>query len=265
MARPIDAVVAGIIARGFHNHRLDDHSDAMGEGIYGDLLEQCEVFEEDVQSELIKKWLNVPAPGARKRKIDLLIGEPRKDGKPELSKIRIALENKSVITAHRNRDARFDDLNESLQVIHRVKPDTIIVATVLVGLASRVLNIPDGVKKMYKKKMAEFNRKVLPRLSKGDRRLWNDFDYAVSENKPDDAQKTVEKFSTLPTRQPAQTHIVGYDYVLLVPILIDNVNPPELPSPNALGIDLAHDYAEMLATICTAYTARWHPRSLGRH
>lgn len=264
MGTPFDAVVKGIIARRFHNHRLEEHSDAIGEGIFGDLFEECPAFREDVKSGAIKKWLNVRAPGARERRIDLLIGEPRKDGKPDLQEIRIALENKSVITAHRNRDARFDDLNESLQVIHRVKPETIIVATVLVGTALRVLNVPDGVKKAYKKKMAVFVRKVLPRLSTGDQRLWEEFDYAVSENKADDPRKTLEKFRALPTRGPAQTHRIGYDFVLLVPIMIDNVNPPALTSPKELGIDVKHDYEEMLSTICDAYTVRWHPRSLAK-
>ncbi len=264
METPFDAVVTGILARGFHNHRLEEHSDAIGEGIFRDLVKDCRPLREDVRSGLVDKWLNVRAPGARERRIDLLIGEPLKGGKPDLGKIRVALENKSVITAHRNRDARFDDLNESLQVIHRVKPETIIVATVLVGTAPRVLNVPDGVKKTYKKKMATFNRKILPRLSRGDQRLWDEFEYAVSENRLDDPLKTVAKFRSLPTRGPAQTHKIGYDFVLLVPIMIDNVNPPVLTSPSALDIDLPQEYQRMLGTICAAYAARWHPQSLGK-
>lgn len=264
MPTPFDAVIAGVIARRYHNHRLEDHSDAISEGLFRDLLERCDAFREDLEAGTIKHWLNVGAPGARERRIDLFVGEPRANGKPDLSKIRLALENKSVITAHRNKDSRFDDLNEALQVIHGVKPDTIIVATVLVGLATRVLNIPDGVKKMYRTKIGTFKRSVLPRLSRGDQRLWKEFFFAVSENRPDDPQKTVAKFRSLPLREPAQTHRIGYDYVLLVPVVIDNVNPPTLAPPNALGIDLDREYADMLSTICTAYTARWHPRSFAR-
>lgn len=35
------------------------------------------------------------------------------------------------------------------------------------------------------------------------------------------------------------THVEGYDYVLLAPVFIDNVNPPRLPRPNELGIHAA--------------------------
>ncbi len=212
----------------------------------------------------IRHWQNVKTPGARKRRIDLLIGEPSPDGNPDLTKIRVAVENKSVATAHRNRDARFDDLNEALQVIHKAKPETVIVATILIGLSARVLNIPDGVKKAYRGREKEFEQSVLPRLSSGDQRLWDEFSHAISTNRPGDPQKTADKFRTLPTRPPAQTHVVGYDYVLLVPILIDNVNQPLLPNPNALQIDVERAYQSMLSTICTAYTARWHPEVLAR-
>src|SRR3989442_11239341 len=58
------------------------------------------------------------------RSIDLLVGEPRADGNsPDLAKSRIFVENKSVVTAHRNKDARYDDLNESLQVLHRERSE----------------------------------------------------------------------------------------------------------------------------------------------
>jgi hypothetical protein len=58
----------------------------------------------------ITSWLNVRTPGARNRKIDLLAGEADTGGKPDLEKLRFCVENKSVITAHRNLYARFDDL-----------------------------------------------------------------------------------------------------------------------------------------------------------
>ena len=39
---------------------------------------------------------------------------------------------------------------------------------------------------------------------------------------------------------------------------IDNVNPPTIPFPNPLGIDVAAEYDRMIEHICKAYTARWH-------
>ncbi len=53
-------------------------------------------------------------------------------------------------------------------------------------------------------------------------------------------------------------YIVGYDYVLLVPMHIDNVGPPYIPRPNSLGIDIDKDYQIMLTQLCKAYSARWH-------
>jgi hypothetical protein len=73
-----------------------------------------------------------------------------------------------------------------------------------------------------------------------------------------DPQRTVDLPRTLPTRKPGHTHVAAYDFVLLVPVSIDNVNPPSLPRPNPLGIDIDHDYRQMLEQMCSAYTARWH-------
>jgi hypothetical protein len=201
----------------------------------------------------------VKAPGDRGRKIDLFIGEPAADGlSPDLAKVRVVIENKSVITAHRNRTNRFDDLKKALESIHGVKKEAIIVATILVGLADRVLNIPDQVKKRYIDRARQFEKKIVPRLSSGDQSLWNEFKWAISRNRPDDPRITVAHFQKLPRRNPAYTHEAGYDYVLIVPVNIDNVNPPELPRPNALNIDIDKEYQAMLEVICKAYTARWH-------
>jgi hypothetical protein len=121
-----------------------------------------------------------------------------------------------------------------------------------------VLNVPDQVKRIYRKRPDEFEKVVLPRLSSGDGTLWEEFDWAVSNNSAADPQKTIERMRTLPTRSAGHTHVEGYDAVLLVPVEIDNVNPPALPRPNTLGIDIDAEYARMLEKMCSAYTARWH-------
>lgn len=259
MITPFEKVIAEIENRRYHNHRLEVHSDIVSAGIYQDLLIECEALRSDVENGIVRHWFNVHAPGARERKIDLFIGQATKGTEePNIKKLRICVENKSVITAHRNRDARFDDLNEALQVVHAAKSEAVIVATILVGVATQVLNIPDQVKKLYKGKQAEFKQTVLPRLSSGDESLWRDFAWAVSVNKPGDAAETVRKLRMLPTRRPGHTHICGYDYVLMVPVSIDNVNPPRLALPNNLQIDIQKEYWKMISTICKAYTARWH-------
>lgn len=147
-----------------------------------------------------------------------------------------------------------------MQVVHAVKKEAVIAATVLVGIAPNVLNIPDQVKKIYKSKPKKFQQSVLPRLSSGDESLWKEFAWAVSANKESDPVHTVTKFRMLPTRPPGHTHIQGYDYVLIVPVHIDNVNPPRIALENTLGIDVEADYKRMIKTICKAYRARWHLR-----
>lgn len=259
MSTPFEKVIEQIAAAGYHNHRLESHSDVVSNGIIEDLLNHCEPFRQDFEAGLVGTWLNARAPGARRRKIDLFIGEPQQGMTvPDISKLRICVENKSVVTAHRNRGSRFDDLNETMNVVHGVRKEAVIVATVLIGTARKVLNIPDEVKKRYKGKPMKFETKVVPRLSKGDQQLWKEFASAISVNSPNDPARTAARFRSLPTRRPGHTHVQGYDYVLLVPVDIDNVNPPKLAIDNDLGIDIEHDYREMIDTICTAYRTRWH-------
>ncbi|KUG05664.1 hypothetical protein ASZ90_016905 [hydrocarbon metagenome] len=192
--------------------------------------------------------------------MDLLIGEPNSDGNPDLQKVRICIENKSVITAHRNRDARFDDLYEVLQDLHRINPQIIMIATIMVGTAERVLNIPDGVKSHFKKNPEEFEKKVVPRLSSGDQELWDDFSEDVSFNRKNDPALTIKKFKDLPTRMIGHTHTVGYDNLIFIPVFIDNVNGPYIATVNNFGIHVDAEYQTLVERICIAYRTRWHLR-----
>src|SRR5438552_505025 len=118
MSTPFDSAIDEIKSRGYHNHRLEGHSNIISSGIYTDLLKRCKSFKRDVETGVVRRWLNIRTPGARNRKIDLLIAKPLPNGKPNLEELRISIENKSVITAHRNCDSRYDDLNQSLKVLH---------------------------------------------------------------------------------------------------------------------------------------------------
>ena len=260
MTTPFDQVVEEIKARGFHNQRIEEHSDLLSRGILKDLLSTCQPLRADLESGAIRSWLNVPIPGKDERELDLLIGGTRDDDKssPDLEKVRVCVENKSVITAHRNRGTRYTDLSEVMKAVHAAREEAVLVATVLIGVAQRVLNVPDRIKPAFKENPKKFKTKVLPRLSSGDTRLWKEFPIAVSNNRPNDPKTTVKKFRGLPTRKPGHTHVLGYDYVLLIPAFIDNVNPPYLARVNGLGIDIDADYHAMIAQICKAYTARWH-------
>jgi hypothetical protein len=259
VSTPFDAAIAAITKARYHNHRLEAHSDAVSDGIVHDLTAACEPFRRDLERGIVRVWKNVSSPGDRRRKVDLFVGEPGEDDGPDIRRVRIAVENKSVITAHRNRTNRFDDLSKVLGAVHAARPEALLVATIMVGLAERVLNIPDHVHKVYREdREEEFEEKILPRLSSGDQSLWNDFSWAVSRNSKIDAQQTVALFRTIPTRGAGHTHVEGYDYVLLVPVFIDNVNPASLPRDNPLGINVDVEYRKLIEQMCSAYTARWH-------
>jgi hypothetical protein len=256
MTTACDDVVDAIRARGFHNHRLEGHSGAMSRGILRDLRAACEPFERDFAAGRIGNWLDSPSPAGRARKLDLVVTEPAPGGAPDIGRLRLCIENKSVVTAHRNRTNRYDDLSDVVGVLHRTKPDAILVATVLIGLCGTVLNVPDRIKPFLSEE--DFTNRVLPRLSTGDSSLWTEFPHGVSRNRPADPRITVAKFRQLPTRPPGRTDLVAFDYLLLVPVRIDNVNPPQVARDNDLGIDVDADYRAMLDRICRAYTARWH-------
>lgn len=259
MVTPFDEVVSEIVRKGYHNQRLQEHSDIVSRAVWRNLLEGCEALRNDFQQQIVQFWLNVPAPGARGRKIDLLVGEVAPGTKrPDITKVRICVENKTVLTAHRNRDARFDDLNQVLQSIHSARAEAVMVAIVLVGTALKTLNVPDRVKPISKGKRISFENDVLPRLSTGDLSLWDEFSDAISQNRPNDPKQTIEKFRGLPRRQPAHTHVSGYDYLLLVPMFVDNVDRPRVERDKRLGVDVDREYEEMLKVVCKAYTARWH-------
>ena len=259
MSTPFDAAILAIAAARYHNHRLETHSDIVSNGIVADLRAFCEPFRLDLEKRVVKIWTNVSSPGDRNRKVDLFVGEPGNGGEPDIFKVRIAVENKSVITAHRNRTNRFDDLSKVLGAVHSARPEALLVATVMIGLAERVLNVPDHVHKVYRDdKEEEFRETILPRLSSGDQSLWEQFSWAVSDNSKFDARKTADLFRQLPIRGAGQTHLEAYDYLLLVPVRIDNVNPPSLQRNNSLGVDVDKDYRKLIERMCAAYIARWH-------
>ena len=258
MGTPFDEAIEDIIRRKYHNQRQQFHSDIVSEGILRDLLHTCNELRRDLESSEVKSWFNVPAPGGRSRHIDLMIGEPTPEGKPNLNRIRICVENKSVMTAHRNKHARYDDLSELVKVLQEVRPETIVVCTVMIGVANRFLNVADRVTPFYKSRMAEFERKILPRLSSGDQSLWTEFGAAVSTNKAHEPNSTKERFLKLPTRSLGRIDKIGFDFLLLVPVFINNVDPPYIARSNDLGIDVNKEYNEMLVRVCKGYNTNWH-------
>jgi hypothetical protein len=246
-----DEILDAIRANGYHNHRKETHSNIVSRRIVADLRGACAAFANDCETGGIRIWERTHGPDDRTT--DLVAGPPNDEGKPDLTKVRLLVENKSVVTAHRNRNARYQDIDRERLSAHRANPKTIVIATLMVGVCERVLNIPDCVSKFHSK---TFKSDILPRLSTGDQTLWAEFDACVGKNTPEDPAKTVAMFRALPTRQGSDTHLPALDYLLIAPFAIDNVNPPELVA--ALGIDAEADYQRMIQHISRTYTMRWH-------
>jgi hypothetical protein len=180
MTNPFDAVVAEITRRGYHNHRLEDHSSLVNQGLLKDLRGSCPALRKDLDRGMVRSWTDMKSPGGRARKLDFILGEPCPGvEKPDLSKLRICMENKSVITAHRNRTNHHDDLDDVRSQIHKIRPEAILIATVMVGLSERVLNVPDRVKPFVKN-----FEKMRHRLSTGDASLWTEFPHACRFSLP---------------------------------------------------------------------------------
>ena len=70
MKTPFDAAIAAIGAAGYHNHRLETHSDLVLDGIVLDLSRECSAFREDVANNTVRIWKNVASPGDRRRRVD---------------------------------------------------------------------------------------------------------------------------------------------------------------------------------------------------
>ncbi|MBM3892097.1 MAG: hypothetical protein FJ388_23520, partial [Verrucomicrobia bacterium] len=90
MNTPFDEVVDEIRARGFHNHRLEEHSATVSRGIVRDLSAMCEPFRRDLTAGRIREWLDLPSPGGRARKLDLVVTELGDEaGGPDLGRLRL--------------------------------------------------------------------------------------------------------------------------------------------------------------------------------
>ena len=256
MPTPFDPILSIIIAAGYHNHRKAEHSDVLTQQILRDLSSQCAAFGEDLRAGRFRVWQNVEGPDGRNT--DLLVGSANPNGTPDLRNVRIIVEHKSVVTAHRNRNARCQDIEREMRASHAHNPRTIVIATLIIGTCERFLNVPDCVKKDPRYEAGQFEAQILPRLSTGDQSLWQDFRNCISPNTQDDPGKTMDYFRRLPVRAMADTHEVGLDFMLFIPMEIDNENPPSLTTLN--GVDACVSYREMIAHICRVYQIRWHGR-----
>lgn len=276
---PFDAHAEATNKEGYHNHRVNTHSDVVSDAIVEDLWKMCATLRKDLESGRVGYWKNKKLNWGRKQATDLIIAPPLsqpqnespnvpssgwhgaagiKGMKPDLTKIRVAIEHKSVATAHRNRDARYDDLNNLWQDANTAGVDAIVGGTVMVGLAKRFLNVPDRLKFLAGKD--RFGHEILPRLKAHDKTLADEFPKAISENTPKQQAETFRKFNTLPRRPPDRSR-AGLDVLLLCPIHYDNIGPARVARDNPFGIDVDAEYKKFLERICTDYSRLWPARS----
>lgn len=286
---PFDEHADRANAVGFHNHRDNSHSDIISDGLVSGLREVCPSLRRHLDAGTVGCWKNQPNPWGRKRNTDLVIADPLKSSlpatlpptpypsqgaasmrgaKPDNTRVRIVIEHKSVITAHRNRSARHDDLN-NLSKEAAGESRVVVAATVMVGMAARVLNVPDRIMPRYYaqsersgrlvRKLDEerFNREVLARLRAHDPKLLNDFPDAVSYNTPRDIEDTLAKFGTLRLRPPDDRTKPGLDALLLVPVYYDNVGPARVARDNPYDINVDAAYQAFLQRIAGDYDRIW--------
>jgi len=62
MTNPFDEVVAEIKRRGFHNHRLEDHSSLVNQGLLRDLRETCPALRKDLDGGVVRSWTDMKSP-----------------------------------------------------------------------------------------------------------------------------------------------------------------------------------------------------------
>ena len=257
MITPADRVIERILQDRYHDHRSARHSDIICNHFILDLLQQCPALADDIENSRVQYRLNVEVSGLT-HKVDLMIYEvDDSDSVPTLDRARLCMENKSVITAHgKNRKNRQSDLSDFANLLQAKKPEAIVLGHVLVGTGIQYVNIPDAVKRKCQILGIDFERDVLPRLSSGDPKLWTEF--GAKPNSEDAAFKTIEMMRSLPVKAKGFTHELGFDYLLIEPVFVDNINPPRVERENVFGINIDSQYPKMLRRTCRAYTSRWH-------
>lgn len=286
---PFDEHARRVVAAGYHAHRGSTHSDVISERILADLVEVCPALKEDLHAAKVGCWLNIKIPFHEGTwDADLVVAEAdeasiegkliqtghtqgiaaAKGSKPDGNKLRLVIEHKSVVTAHRNRGNRFKELATDVKYSNDAGYNVIVAATILVGTAPEVLNVVDGVRKRYriprkvgKYDEAKFDAEVGHRLKAKDSAVWSDYAEFISYNKPNDATATAEYFRTnLPERSQDRWNQPGIDALLIVPVFYDNVGTAYVDRVHPLGTEFDSAYNGFLEKLCKAYTRRWKTR-----
>lgn len=275
-----------------------------------DLILSSDALRADVEANEVGIWIGVGDGKGRGRKADLLVAKPRlRSGappppkkrtkqktltpvegdlpfnvlgaasdprmEPDEENVRLFMEHKSTLTAHRNKTNRQDDLNNLSQQM-RADPGVITAATVMVGTSRFFLNVADLVKPRFYSPIrdprtselqfakdgsvrSQFDSaafaKVVERIRNSDATLPDDFWFALSGNGAADWHGSVEHYRTeLKVRAGNRRDEHGYDAVLIVPVNYSNLAPCSVNRENDLGIDPDAEYADFVHHLASLYT-----------
>jgi hypothetical protein len=244
-----------------HHPRTGVHSDILSKGLLNDLCRVSDVFLNHAEEGEICYKLNMKIEDAsRHHVVDLVIGRPRNKGQlqakseqlagdgplcqcvGELVETRIIIENKSLVTAHRNVFNRTRILTDISDFVRNSKhKDAILIGTFLVGTAERFLNYEtfvrarDVLNRLCKKSSYDFDS-LEKNIGTGSREL-RDFvtnpnlpERMVSVNRTDDPKRTLQSIvGDIPVKTDTKT---GYDALIIQFCHIDNVDPPRLDFPD---------------------------------
>ncbi len=248
MSTIFDTWIEEISKKPFYSGRGGVHCKALALALEKELLERSPALRTDRNSGLVRSWTRRTLAATRGRH-DLLCGPADVAGEPAPGGLRICIDVKTVVTAHRNGPTRAQELRDAAKRIAGDSPESLHVAVVLVGTEARYLNVADQVAALYRKMGKErfFDESIVPRLSTGDESLWTDCAWGISPNKPNDAATTAALFLGL----------TEFDALFVAPVHIDNVTPPKVDRAHPAFGRFDEQYEVAMASVVGEYMKRW--------
>lgn len=187
----------------------------------------------------------------------------------EIKNIRLIMENKSLVTAHRNVYNRTRILADLAEAVRDSPPkDTLLVGTFIVGTADKFLNYETFVRARdvlsHLCSESKFNLEELEELIGTGHEKIREFvddpvlpEKMISRNKPDEPQKTLDIIvQDVPIKQLSGS---GYDGFAIQFCHLNNIDPPRLEDPLFFK-DKNYDavrYENVLNTIAAQYDAKY--------
>ncbi len=269
-----------------HHPRTGFHSDYLSKEFLRDLYHVSSIFKSDVDAGTICYKVNHRLGlGGRQHVLDLVLGtredssqqtsiDPKNQGfqrirESEPKDIRLIMENKSLITAHRNvynRTRILADLAEAVRDgQHR---HVLLVGTFIIGTADKFLNYETFIRARdvlsHLCSESKFNLKELEGMIGTGNEKIREFvedpalpETMISRNKPDEPEKTLDIIiQDVPIKQLSGG---GYDGFAIQFCHLDNIDRPRLEDPLVFK-DKKYEavrYENALETIAAQYDEKY--------